>query len=360
MANRDFYNILGVSRDASDEEIKKAYRKLSLKWHPDRHSNDSEKDKKIAETKFKEISEAYSILSDPEKKKKYDTYGDADINIDQGFGGFEQMFNGFGFFGNHFDNPFGGGFTQNDFIEAGENISMKIPLSIEDIYNGITKKVKFERKVRCPNCHGEGGTNKKTCPYCNGQGKIKNISRSGHMTFSQIVECPHCNGTGYIIGTKCPTCKGTGLKTEYNTVEVVFPAGIPNGAFRQYPNQGNESKNRKGDNGNFIAIVDYKIDENKYAINGLNVLEHIKIPYYDILLGCTYEVNIPNGKKKIITIPECTKEDNIMKIEGEGLKYNGQTGDYYVCIHYDYPTKLLEKEKEHIEFIREMKTKIRN
>ena len=355
---KDYYDILQVDRNATQDEIKKSYRKLSIKWHPDKHTNDSEKDKKEAEEKFKAISEAYAVLSDPDKKKQYDMFGTVDESPNMGGGPFGNPFFGGFPFGNPFGgDPFGGNFNPGDIIESGSDIKMEIQITLEELYSGVTKKVKYKRKVRCANCHGEGGTNIKKCPHCNGTGRIRDTKRGPFGINISIKNCPHCNGTGKIVTSKCPTCGGTGFTETYETVDVKIPSGIPDGATLLFQGKGNESKNRKGENGTFIAEIKYNIDNERYAIQGLNVLEHIYIPYYEILLGCNYEINIPNGHKIVIKIPACTKEENLKKISGEGLTYNYTTGDYFICIHYKYPEELSEKEKEHIMFIKEMKDK---
>lgn len=347
MAN--YYEVLGLSNGASDEEIKKAYRKLSLQYHPDKLANKSEAEKKEGEERFKEISEAYSVLSDPEKKERYDRYGSVDgpqggPDLDDFFSHFSG-FHGFGGFGGR----------SRDFVEPGEDIQMRIPVTIEDLFNGLKKTVKFKRKVRCQNCHGEGGTGTKTCTHCNGSGRFRKVSRQGNMQFVQESECPYCHGTGKTYDKACPTCHGTGFKEDYNTVTVEFPAGIPNKVGVEYPFEGSEAKNRKGENGSFIAISEYKFDENQYTIQGLNVVEHVYIPYYDILLGCEYEVKIPNGHVKKVNIKSCSKEETLIKIENEGLHHRGQRGDYYICIHYLIPDSLSGNEIEHIQAIKNKK-----
>lgn len=356
MENKDYYEILGVDRNASEAEIKKAYRKLSLQYHPDKLANKSEKEKKEGEEKFKAITEAYSVLSDPEKKDKYDRFGSID-GMDMDFGPDLGDILGRAFGGNPFGGHFGGFGNRSQMVESGIDHTMRIPLTIEDIFNGVEKTVKFKRNVRCSNCHGAGGTGVKTCPECHGQGRVRHTQRTPMGIMTQITDCPKCHGTGKIVEKVCPSCHGTGMQEAYNTVTVTFPAGVPNQYGVKYDNQGSESRDKRGENGDFIAIAEYKIDENRYSIEGNNVLEHVFIPYYDVLLGCDYTVNIPNGHKKTIHISPCTKEDNIMKILGEGLNFRGVRGDYYVCIHYKYPEKLSDKEREHIEFIKEMSDK---
>ena len=343
---KDLYNILGVSKSATEDEIKKAYRKAAIKYHPDRQAGKSDAEKKAAEEKFKDISHAYEVLSDPTKKSNYDQFGDE--NGMQGMPGgnpFGDMFHGF--------NPFGGfsGFgsrRRQNAVIPGRDIQMKIPVSIKDIFNGATRTVKFKKQVRCTSCHGAGGSGQKACPKCNGTGRIIEQTSFGMGGISIREEtCPLCGGTGFYVEKKCDKCGGSGFDRVEVHQEINIPSGVqPNEAI-VIKGQGSESKNPSGQNGDFVAIADYKIDTDRYEITGLDVLEHVHIPWYKLLYGCSYTVNIPNGTEKKIKIASCTKEGTIMKLSGEGLKRSGYpTGNYFVCIHYQIPDKLTDKEKE--------------
>lgn len=359
MANKDFYRILGVNKNASEKEISSAFRKLSFKYHPDRWATKSEAEKKEAEEKFKEINYAYQVLSDPEKRQNYDNFGDPDAKGHGGgfdMGDFSDLFRQFGNmhgFGGGFGG-FGGGFSEQ--IEAGQDIQMRIPLTIEEIFNGCTKKVKFNRNVRCPNCHGAGGSGQKTCSHCHGTGQIVTTQRHGMATIQNISVCPHCHGTGYTVDKKCPSCNGSGFKNSTNTVEITFPAGIPNNAGIRYSEQGSESSNVKGRNGDFIAVAKYDFDTNKYVIQGLDVVEKVYIPYYDLLLGCDYTIVLPNKKEKKINLSSCIEEGKLIKLYKEGIKYQNQSGDYYIEIHYEIPKTLSSEERKNIENIKVFKT----
>ena len=359
MMEQNLYDILGVSKDNfSEKELQKNYRKLAKKYHPDMQKGKTEAEVKEAEEKFKDISHAYEVLSDPEKKNNYDLYGDEKGDgMPNGFNPFEAFnsFAGFGGFGGFEGfNPFGGNHNSFNNVQPGKDIQMRIPLTIEDIFNGVKKTVKYTKEVRCINCHGAGGTGQKTCPKCHGSGRIikRQVKRPG---FTQIEEsvCPMCGGTGLYVEHKCDTCNGTGFTKKTCTLDIEFPPGIGNNLGVVYKEQGSEAKNRKGPNGNFIAITKYNIDDDKYIIQGLNVIEHVYIPYYDILLGCNYTVNIPNGKKKTIKISSCTKENSMIRLRGEGIKTNdGQRGDYFICVHYDIPEYLNNKEIEYLNKIK--------
>jgi molecular chaperone DnaJ len=353
---KDLYETLGVNKNNfSEQELKTNYRKLSRKYHPDMQKGKSKKEQQEAEEKFKEISHAYEVLSDPEKKNNYDMFGDENGQA-SGMGGFNPFGGGFNPFGDFF-NPFGGGARHSSFnnVQPGKNIQMKIPVTIEELFNGLKKTVKYTKQVRCINCHGSGGTGQKPCPKCHGTGRF--TKREMHNGWQRIEEtvCPHCGGSGMIVENKCSTCNGTGFSNKEVTLDIEFPPGIPNNTGIVFNDKGSESKSVKGENGDFIAITNYKIDSDKYEVNGLNVVEHVYIPYYDILLGCSYTVHIPNGKSKIIKIASCTKEGKVMRLQGQGIKSNtGQQGDYYVCIHYQIPEYLKDKEVEHLEIIKNL------
>ena len=354
--NKDLYEILGLDRNNfSEKELKRNYKKLALKYHPDRQAGKSDEEKKEAEEKFKEISHAYEVLSDPEKKNNYDTFGDENGKIDSDFG-----FNPFGGFSNPFDAFFGknhrqGGFRSSSFLQPGDDIRMTIPISIEDLFNGYKKTVKYKKKVRCISCHGKGGTGEKPCPTCHGTGRIVNRqSRGGWMSIEETV-CPTCHGKGTYIEHKCSHCDGTGFDIKEVTLDIELPAGIPNNVMIPFEGKGSEASDHRAENGDFVVVTKYNIDNEKYIIEGNNVIEHIDIPYYDILLGCNYTVNIPNGITKTIKIKPCTKENKLIKLKNEGIKsVDGHIGDYYVCVHYAFPDSLSNKEKEHMEMIKKL------
>lgn len=357
---KNLYEILGVSKDCNEKDLKTAYRKLSKKYHPDMQKGKSPSEVKEAEEKFKDVNHAYEVLSDPQKKQNYDTYGDENGNQNPFGGSGFDPFGGSGFdpFGGF--NPFSGfsGFGSSrqprNQVQPGRDIQMKIPVTIEDIFNGVKKVVKYKRDVRCLSCHGAGGTGQKTCPKCHGAGKIIHQSLIGRGTFSIQEEiCPLCHGTGFYVENKCNHCGGSGFEKQEVKIEIEFNTGIQNGEYKVYSGKGSESKKSVGQNGNFIAIADYKFDTNKYQVDGLNVIEHIHVPYYKLLLGCSYTVNIPSGVSKTIKLKSCIKEGTVMRLSGEGLKRSdmNQRGDYFVCVHYLIPDNLTPNEKEHLEAI---------
>lgn len=357
--NKDLYEILGLTKQTfSEKACKRNYKKLAIKYHPDKQTGKSDQEKKEAEEKFKEIQHAYNVLSDPEKRKNYDMFGDENASAPSGgfgdiFGGFGDFFGGFGHF-----NPFGGNRARSQQVRPGGDVQMQIPVTIEDLFNGLKKTVKYKIKVRCISCHGKGGTGQKPCSKCNGTGRVVTQQSSGRgWTQIQESECPQCHGTGMYVENKCTHCSGSGFEEKEITLDIEFPAGIANNTGVVYYGKGYESKDHRGENGNFIAISKYEIDEDKYLVEGLNVMEHVHIPYYDVLLGCSYTVNIPNGKQKSVKIKPCTPDGTLLKLTKEGIKDNvGHQGDYFICVHIKMPENLTTVEKAHLEEIKRAKS----
>ena len=371
MDQKGYYKTLGVKEDASLDEIKKKFKKLSLKYHPDRQVGKSEKEQKEAEAKFKEINEAYQVLSDETKRKNYDTFGDADGHGSGFSGGYSgggpdlgDIFGAGSPFGNMadaFSDVFGGSFFGGSHrsqtstrrqTPPGDDMQMKVPLTLEEVFNGCTKKFKYKRKVRCPNCHGAGGTGLKTCPHCHGTGMLYDTHRMGNSIYQQTMPCPHCKGTGQIVEHECPSCHGNKFKEEYQTIEVNFPAGMPENYAIEKHGMGHESADKNMPSGTLLIFASYAFDKNKYRIHNLDVYEKIELNYYDALLGCDYDLKIPNGTTKRVKIPECSQPGKVLKLAGQGIKTGTRTGDYYIEIVYKFPTSLSAKEKEALKMIK--------
>ena len=321
--NKDLYEILGLSKNASDNDIKKAYKKLALKYHPDRQGNKSDKEKKEAEEKFKEISFAYSILSDPEKKQRYDQFGITDDQAQMG-GGFDpsDIFKRFmGGFGSMFENddndPFASFFgrgrreSQNRGPQQGQSIRMQIPVSIDEICNGITE-----------------------------------VQRTGFGIIQNSHPCQYCGGTGKTIKHKCNKCNGIGLETKTVKIRVDIPAGFDNGYQQMFYSKGYESKDG-GKNGDLLLEFIYQYDTSKYSVQGNNIYEIIEIPYYDCILGNDKEVTLPNNDKIKIKIPSYSKDNTLIQTN----KRFGRMGYIYV-VKVKMPTYIRDKEKELLEKIK--------
>ncbi len=355
---KDLYDILGIEKGCNDQKkIKTAFRQLSKKYHPDMQRGKSDAEVKEAEEKFKDVNHAYEVLSDPQKKENYDNFGDENgrPNPFGGSGGFNPFGGDFDPFGGF--NPFGGfggsSRQKKNQVQPGRDIQMKIPVSIEDIFKGVKKSVKFKRNVRCSVCHGAGGTGQKTCPKCHGTGRIIHQQQFAMGSFSIHEEvCPLCHGTGFYVENKCDKCGGSGFDKKEVKLDIELPSGVQNGEYRVYSGEGSESKNVSGPNGNFIAIADYTFDTDRYQVDGLNVVEHIHVPYYKLLLGCSYTLNIPSGVSKVVKLKSCIKEGTIMRLTGEGLKRpDGQKGDYFICVHYQFPEDLSANDRALLEVI---------
>lgn len=364
---KDYYNILGVDRNASDDDIKKAFRKLSMKWHPDRHANDSEKDKKEAEEKFKEIAEAYGILSDKEKRDKYDRFGDADAPDMSGFGNFGGMstddiinmfagrhgggrFSGFGdMFSGH-----GFGRQQREVVTPGTDKVFNMALSIEDIFNGTSKDLEYEIDIRCGHCNGQGGSGVETCSYCHGTGMMTETQRQGYTIIQNSYPCPHCHGTGKTVKDKCTYCNGTGFTKSKRKEKITVPAGVLEGQAIRIDGGGNESKSPKGQNGDLIIQFVYKIDKSKYAIvnkgMGPIVYEKVDIPYYDCILGANKTIVLPNGKKVKYKVEENTKSGDTIVLKGEGINGN----DYIIIVNIEFVDYSFKKSGKELSYLKDI------
>ena len=352
MANKDYYSILGVNRNASDDEIKSAYKKNALKYHPDRHANDSEEKKKEAEEKFKEIAEAYSVLSDPEKKNMYDTYGTVDENMMNGFGP-----GGFHFGGINpediFDTFMGRRSRRNSYREIhepGATLNYTLGVDIKDIYNGGSKNIDYDIEIRCGHCGGAGGHGVKTCPYCHGTGMITETRQNGWITSSTTRPCNHCHGKGTIVEEVCKECGGSGVKKQHKNINVNIPKGVQNGQQIKIDNGGYESHDPKGATGDLIVTFVYKFDESKYRVNGSTLYELVDVPYYDVILGAEKEITLPNDEKIKVKIPKCSKDGNQIVVHNKGINH----GNYVMVVNVTYPSTISSKEEKHLEDIRKI------
>jgi len=370
MSKKDFYETLGISKGASDSEIKKAYRKKAMKYHPDKYSDASKKEKEEAEHKFKEINDAYQVLSDSDKKSKYDRFGhDA---FSQGGGG-QGGFGGFGGFGGSgggfediFGSFFGGGGSRGPRVEPGADLQYTVKITLEEAAKGIEKEIKYYRKGECHTCHGTGakpGSEMKTCSACNGQGRVKEVQRTMFGNFENVVECSVCGGTGKVPKVKCPTCHGTGHEKELVKKKVKIPAGIDDGQRLRLGGMGEASENG-GPNGDlylFITVQEHSVFER----HGSDIICEVPISYAKAVLGG--EVEIPTLEKTIkIKIPEGTQTGKIFKLRGKGMPSTrgGRVGDELVKVVIETPKHLNSEQKELLEkfdnSLKKKNTKINN
>lgn len=373
MANkRDYYEVLGVDKKASADQIKSAYRKLALKWHPDRWVNGSDAEKKTAEENFKEAAEAYSVLSDPDKRARYDQYGFAaeqmgggaggfdfggmDINdflrniFGGGFGGFD-FGGGFGGFGG-----FGGGQSQEQHVQRGRDIRTSVKLTLEEIANGCEKEISLERARPCPDCGGKGARSEadiKTCPTCGGQGRVRQQTRSLFGMGYTITTCPQCNGTGKIITNPCRRCNGTGVERKREMVRVRIPAGVEDGMQITIRGEGHAAPHG-GVNGDLLVVIN-ELPHPQLQREGNNLFYTRIISVMDAMLGCEVSVPCLDGSYKVKVEPG-TQSGTVVKLRGKGLPsvqgYGRGTGDLYVKFQVWVPHKLSRSEKETLEQMR--------
>ena len=356
---RDYYEVLGIGKNATDAEIKSAYRKLAKKYHPDLNPGD-----KTAEEKFKEVNEANDVLSDPEKRKRYDQFGFAgvDPNYGAGQGGYGGGFGG-GFggaggvdLGDIFGDLFGGGFggfggssrANPNAPRKGHDIQASVILTFEEAAHGCTKKVTLNRQQTCPDCNGSGcepGSSPETCTQCNGRGYVVTQQRTPFGVMQSQQPCPHCGGRGTIIKNPCKTCRGTGKTSARKTLEVKIPAGIDDDQNIALRGQGDAGTNG-GPAGDVIVHVTVKADA-VFERDGYDVYVRVPITYSQAVLGAEIEVPTVDGKVAQ-KIPEGTQSGTKFRLRGQGIQYlNGRgRGDQYVIVDVEIPKKLNRTQRE--------------
>ena len=361
MAKRDYYEVLGVAKDASEADIKKAYRKAAMKYHPDKFSNASEKEKKDAEEKFKEVNEAYQVISDKEKRAQYDRFGHAAFEQGGpgGFGGgfsgdasgfediFSSFFGGSGGFGG-FGGGFSGGTNRRSYAEPGADLRYQVEITLEEAAKGTEKTIKYKRNGKCKTCNGTGaeaGSAMKKCPKCNGSGRIKTVQRTILGNFESYTECDECHGKGEIPEKKCKTCKGTGIVKESVEQKVKIPAGIDDGQKLRVTGMG-EASETGGPNGDLYVVIRVKPHE-LFERRGDDILCEIPITFTTAALGGEVEIPTLNGKKNI-KIPAGTQTGKFFKLRGEGIKSlrGSMVGDQLVQVVVETPTDLNDDQKE--------------
>lgn len=358
MSKRDYYEVLGVSKNASADEIKKAYRKVAMKYHPDRNPGDKE-----AEEKFKEAAEAYEVLHDEQKRARYDRFGHAGMSGAAGGGGFggaggmrmEDIFSNFGdVFGEDvFGSFFGGGGRSGGRRNAarGSNLRIKLKLSYKDILHGVNKKIKVKKQITCHTCNGSGAKDSNsvhTCSQCGGTGQVRRVANTFLGQMQTVTTCPNCHGEGTIIADRCPTCKGEGREYGSETISIDVPAGVEAGMQLSMSGKGNVGE-RNGSPGDLLILV----EEEKHPYltrNGLNVQYVLPLSFPDVALGTKVEVPTIDGAAKI-TIPAGTQSGKIFKLRGKGFpEINGYSkGDQLVLVDVWTPQTLSEEEKKILE-----------
>lgn len=363
MAKRDYYEVLGVSKGATESEIKKAYRKLALKYHPDKNPDD-----KSAEDKFKEAAEAYEVLSNAEKKQRYDQFGHAGaqgggfggggMNMDDIFSQFGDIFGGaFGGGGGGFGGFGGGGQRGGRRVNRGSNLRVKVTLSLSDIVNGVKKKIKLNKYVKCEPCAGsgaEGSSGFSTCDTCRGAGQVNRVTNTFLGQMQTTSTCPTCSGDGKIITNKCNTCYGDGIQKGEEVVEINIPAGVEGGMQLSVSGKGNMGP-KGGIAGDLIVVIEEE-EHAELKRDGLNLLYDLHISFTDAVLGGSAEIPTVGGKVKV-KIDEGTQGGKVLRLKGKGIpELNGyRTGDLLVNVNIWTPQKLSKNEKEVIEKLRDSK-----
>lgn len=352
MAKRDYYEVLGLSKNASDDEIKKAYRKLAKKYHPDINK---EKD---AEEKFKEINEAYEVLSDSQKKQIYDNYGFDGLEGNMGgsgFGGFSGFSGGFEDLGDIFSSFMGGGFsgfgsrgTRQSGPMKGENRYLQMSIEFLEAVKGVKKTITISVDRECEKCDGSGAKSKsdiETCSTCHGTGKVTRQQRTPFGMMQSVGECPDCHGSGRHIKNKCPHCNGTGYTTKNEKVEVNIPAGISSGQQIRLQGYGERGENG-GPNGDLYIEINVKA-HSYFTREGNDIYIEVPVSAVDATLGCKIDVPTCNGDVSL-TIPAGSQPGSKLRIKGYGVKSlrSNSVGDQYVILKVSIPTKLSKEEKE--------------
>ncbi len=348
---RDYYEVLGIQKGASEDEIKKAYKKLARKYHPDMNPGDKE-----AEEKFKEVNEANEVLSDPEKKARYDQFGFAGVDPNYGAGaGGGAYGGGFDFgdlgdiFGSFFGGGFGGGQRRNpNAPQRGESIRASVSVSFTEAAFGCEKSVTLERSEQCPTCKGNGcapGTTPEICPDCHGTGTVQTRRQTPMGVFASNGPCRKCGGTGRLIHQPCPDCRGTGAVRKRKTIKVNIPAGIDHGQTISLRGQGNAGKNG-GPAGDLLITVMVQPHE-LFHRDGVDVFCEAPITFAQAVLGAELEIPTIDGKVKY-SIPEGTQTGTVFRLKGKGIPVlNGRgRGDQYVTVTIETPRNLNKEQKE--------------
>ena len=345
---RDYYEVLGIDRNADEAAIKKAYRALAKKYHPDMNPGDAE-----AEKKFKEASEAYAILSDPEKKRQYDQYGHAAFGQGGGAGGFDFSGADFGdIFGDIFGDFFGGGRSRGGRSNGpmkGANVRASVRITFEEAVFGVEKELEVTLKDECTHCHGTGakpGTSPETCPKCGGKGQVVFTSQSFFGTVRNVQTCPDCNGSGKIIKEKCPDCHGTGYIASRKKIRVTIPAGIDNGQSVRIRDKGEPGVNG-GPRGDLLV----EVVVSRHPIlqrQDVNIYSTVPMSFAIAALGGEVVIDTVDGKV-VYEVKPGTQTDTKVRLKGKGVPYlrnSAERGDHYVTLVVQVPEKLSHEAKE--------------
>ncbi len=359
MAKRDYYEVLGVAKNASADELKKAYRKLAIKYHPDRNPGDKE-----AEDKFKEAAEAYDVLSDQDKRARYDQFGHAAFDGSAGGGGgfygggmnMEDIFSQFGdIFGSF---GFGGARSRGgQHVNKGSDLRVRVKLSLKEVATGVEKKIKVKKQVACEHCGGSGAKDAnsvKNCSQCGGTGYVTQVVQSFFGRMQQQSVCPACQGAGKTITDKCTHCHGSGVKEAEEVVSIKIPAGVEDGMQLNVRGKGNAARNG-GVNGDLYVLISVEEDD-QLQRDGNNLIHHLYLTIPEVILGTTVEVPTAEGKVKI-KIENGTQPGKVLRLKGKGLPEvnSSYRGDLLVRVDVFVPKTLTKEELKAVETLRDSK-----
>ncbi len=349
---RDYYDILGVSRDADKEEIKRAYRRLARKYHPDVNKEDG------AEERFKEINRAYEILSEPESRARYDRFGEAGVSSGVGAGGFQDFgdMGGFADIFESFFSGFGGVSGQTARRRSGpvrgDDLRLDLKLEFREAVFGGEREIRINHLETCATCGGSGakpGTRPRTCSTCGGSGQVRRATRTPFGSFTQVSVCPTCNGSGQVIEEKCESCGGNGQRQETKKLKINIPAGVDNGTRLRVSGEGDAGQ-RGGPAGDLYVYL-FVNEDAEFQREGINILSELKISYLQAILGSRVDVNTVDGPQEL-TIPPGTQPGKVLILEGKGVPRLGNPvsrGDHLITVQVEIPTRISAEERELLE-----------
>jgi molecular chaperone DnaJ len=357
---RDYYEILGVSRDADKDEVKHAYRRLARKYHPDVNKEAG------AEERFKEINRAYEVLSEPELRARYDRFGEAGVSSGAAAGGAGyQDFVDLGGFADIFESFFGGfsgGPTaqgrRRDGPVRGEDLRVDLQLDFREAVFGTEKEIRINHLESCTTCSGSGaksGTRPQTCSACGGAGQVRRATRTPFGSFAQVSVCPNCNGSGQVIEEKCDTCAGRGLKQETKKLKITIPAGVDSGLRLRVSGEGDAGL-RGGPPGDLYAYL-YVNEDAEFRRDGINILSTIKVSYLQAILGSHLQVETVDGPVELV-IPPGTQPNTVLTLENHGVPRIGNPvsrGDHLITVVVDIPTRISAEEREVLEKVAKLR-----
>jgi molecular chaperone DnaJ len=349
----DYYEMLGVSRTADKDEIKRAYRRLARKYHPDVNKEPG------AEERFKEINRAYEVLSEPEKRQMYDRFGEAGVSGAAGASGF-QDFGDMGGFADIFESFFGGfgatpgaaGARRRTGPTRGDDLRLDLKLDFSEAIFGGEKEIRISHLETCGTCSGSGakpGTKPKTCGTCGGSGQVRRATRTPFGSFAQVSACPTCNGSGQVIEDKCGDCSGRGTKQETKKLTIAIPAGVDNGTRLRVSGEGDAGK-RGGPAGDLYVYL-FVNEDAEFQRDGINILSELSISYLQAILGCQLEVETVDGTTEV-EIPPGTQPNTVITLDGKGVPRLGNPvsrGDHLITVQVVIPTKVGTEEREMLE-----------